>query len=130
MHLQDSLIDENKVYSINDLEKILSVVRDFDFIVQEKYRIAKDRPGSGNTKNIGSCVKISELRDGTGPFTALGVKVFDDYWVNYLTNEMASSAKLAKAPYSNLKDYLSYRNVKNVGYELTDPKAKTAGTAV
>ena len=54
--------------SIDDLEEILSVVKDFDFIVQEKYRIAKDRPGSGNTKNIGSCVKISELHDGTEPY--------------------------------------------------------------
>jgi len=59
---QEDTIDENKVYMIDDLEEILSVVKDFDFIVQEKYKIAKDRPGSGNTKNIGSCVKISDLK--------------------------------------------------------------------
>jgi hypothetical protein len=111
---QDNLIDENKVYSINDLENILSVVKDFDFIVQEKYRIAKDRPGSGNTKNIGSCVKIKELHEGIGPFSKLGVKVFDDFWINYMTNEMARSAKLKKSPYSNLKEYLKYRNIKNI----------------
>ncbi len=111
---QEELIDENKVYTIDDLEDILSVVKDFDFIVQEKYRIAKDRPGSGNTKNIGSCVKMSELKEGTGPFSTLGVKVFDDYWINYMTLEMARSAKLKRAPYSNLKDYLKYRNIKNL----------------
>ncbi len=111
---QEELIDENKVYTIDDLEHILSVVKDFDFVVQEKYKIAKDRPGSGNTKNMGSCVKISELKEGGGPFTALGVKVFDDYWINYMTLEMARSAKLKRPPYSNLKEYLKYRNIKNL----------------
>jgi hypothetical protein len=82
---QEEFIDESRVYTIDDLEKILSVVRDFDFIVQEKYRIAKDRPGSGNTKNIGSCVKIVELKEGTGQFAKLDVKVFDDFWMNYMT---------------------------------------------
>jgi hypothetical protein len=111
---QGNLIDENRVYSIDDLEDILSVVKDFDFIVQEKYRIAKDRPGSGNTKNIGSCVKLNELRDGLGPFTKLGVKVFDDFWINYMTNEMAHSAKLKNPPYTNLSEYLKYRNITNL----------------
>lgn len=111
---QEELIDENRVYTIDDLEDILSVVKNFDFIVQEKYKIAKDRPGSGNTKNIGSCVKISELKGGSGPFLDLGVKVFDDFWMNYMTLEMARSAKLKRPPYSNLKEYLKYRNIKNV----------------
>lgn len=111
---QEDLIDENKVYSIDDLENILSVIGNFDFIVHEKYKIAKDRPGSGNTKNIGSCVKISELKEGCGPFSSLGVKVFDDYWINYMTLEMARSARLKKPPYSSLREYLKYRNIKNV----------------
>lgn len=111
---QGGAIDENRVYTIDDLEEILSVVRDFDFIVQEKYRIAKDRPGSGNTKNIGSCVKLEELREGTGPFAKYGVKVFDDFWMHYMTAEMARAGGLAKAPYFNLKEYLAYRNTKNL----------------
>lgn len=111
---QEEIIDENKVYTIDDLEAILSVVKDFDFIVQEKYRIAKDRPGSGNTKNIGSCIKVNELKKGTGPFSPLGVKVFDDYWMRYMTLEMARSAKLKKPPYSNLREYLKYRNIESL----------------
>jgi len=111
---QEDLIDENRVYTIDDLENILSVVKDFDFIIQEKYKIAKDRPGSGNTKNIGSCVKIEELKQGKGPFSDLGVKIFDDFWINYMTLEMAKSAKLKKPPYTNLKEYLKYRNIKNI----------------
>ena len=111
---QEDLIDENRVYTIDDLGDILSVVKDFDFIVQEKYKIAKDRPGSGNTKNMGSCVKMNELQAGTGPFSVLGVNVFDDYWMHYMTLEMARSAKLKRPPYSNLKEYLKYRNIKNI----------------
>lgn len=108
---QDGIIDERKVYTIDDLEKIFSVVKDFDFILQEKYRIAADRPGSGNTKNIGSCVKIEELRNGTGPFNKYGIRVFDDYWMNYLTKDMAKSVDLKKPPYSNLTAYLKYKNL-------------------
>lgn len=111
---QDENIDEKKIYTIDDLEDILSVIKDFDFIVQEKYKIAKDRPGSGNTKNMGSCVKLTELKNGTGPFAKHGVKVFDDYWMNYLTSDMATLVGLAKSPYSNIEEYLAYRNIKNV----------------
>ena len=93
-------VNESKVYSIDDLKEILSVVKDFDFLVQEKYKIAKDKPGSGNTKNIGSCVKISELKKGIGPFSKMGIKVFDDFWMNYMTTEMARTAKLRKPPYT------------------------------
>lgn len=111
---QEDLIDENRVYKIEELDKILSVVKHFDFIVQEKFKIAKDRPGSGNTKNIGSCIKLSELREGTGPFAVLGIKVFDDYWMNYMTLEMAKSVSLKQPPYSNIDEYLNYRNIKNI----------------
>ena len=92
----------------------MSVVKDFEFIVQEKYRIAKDRPGSGNTKNIGSCVKIEELKRGEGPFAEHEVKIFDDFWIHYMTNEMAKNGGLLVPPYTNLKTYLEYRNIKNL----------------
>lgn len=107
-------IDERNVYTIDDLEKILSVVKDFEFIVQEKYRIAKDRPGSGNTKNIGSCVKIEALKKGEGPFSKKGVKIFDDFWRHYMTKEMAKNGGLSDSPYNNLETYLSYRNIENL----------------
>lgn len=53
--------DEFKTHSIDELEQIPSVVRDLLFFVQPKYRIAIERPGSGNTKNIGAINKISVL---------------------------------------------------------------------
>lgn len=50
----DETVDERKIYTIEDLENIVSVVKDITFFVQEKWKIAIDRPESGNTKNIGS----------------------------------------------------------------------------
>ena len=45
-------MDERKRFALDDLEKIPSVIKDFQFFAQPKYRIAAARPGSGNTKNI------------------------------------------------------------------------------
>ena len=107
----DGEVDERKRYSLDELESITSVVRDFQFFAQEKYRVAIDRPGSGNTKNIGSVTKIDQLKNGTGPFSELGVKIFDEYWSYYLTNDMARAAELENRPYTNLKSFLKYRGL-------------------
>ena len=102
-------VDEVRVHSLDDLDDIKSVLKDFQFFVQEKWKIATDRPGSGNTKNIGSVCKISDLVNGTGPFAKLGEKVFDDYWMNYLTQDMASKAELSAPYYKNLREYKKFR---------------------
>jgi len=107
-------IDERRVYNIDELQKIISVVKDFVFFVQEKYKIAADRPGSGNTKNIGSVTKIDDLINGKGPFADLGEEVFDDYWMFYLTRDMAKAIDLRSAPYKNLKEYFKYKKIKGV----------------
>jgi hypothetical protein len=109
-----AFIEGKEIFNLNDLEEIKSVIKSFDFLVQEKYKIACDHPGSGNTKNIGSCNKINDLKQGKGIFSKLGVKVFDDYWENYMTKEMAKSAELKNPPYSNIRQYLRYRNMENV----------------
>jgi len=103
--------DEFKTHSIDELEQIPSVVRDLIFFVQPKYRIAIDRPGSGNTKNIGAINKISALVNGTGPFADLGEEIFNDYWMYYLTSDMARKAELPKPPYNNLKSYFSFKKI-------------------
>lgn len=102
-------IDERKQYSLDDLENIQSVIRNFLFFAQPKYRIASTSPGSGNTKNIGSVSRLDDLLNGTGPFSQLGEDVYDDYWMFYLTNDMASTANLPR-PYTNLKSYLAYKS--------------------
>ena len=81
--MDGSSIDETKVHTINELQSITSVVSDFDFFVAEKWRIASDKGGSGNTANIGSINNIEDIKSGMGMFSKLGEDWFDDYWMNY-----------------------------------------------
>jgi hypothetical protein len=104
----DDVADERKPYTLADLPTIASVIKDFQFFAQPKYRIATARPGSGNTKNIGSVRSIAALLAGTGPFAALGEGVYDDYWMYYLTRDMARALGTAR-PYTDLKSYLAYK---------------------
>jgi Restriction endonuclease EcoRV len=101
--------ENSKQYSLDDLATIPSIVRDFQFFVQPKFRIAIDRPGSGNTRNIGSVNKIETLIQGTGPFAELSEGVFDDYWMYYLTADMARTVDLEQPPYNNLPTYFQYK---------------------
>ncbi len=100
--------DERHVYQLDQLQDIVSVARDFTFLVQEKWRIASDRPGSGNTKNIGSVREIGALLEGNGPFTQYNQEIFDDYWTNFMTRDMARAIG-SEVPYRNLEQYLAWR---------------------
>jgi hypothetical protein len=104
----DGVVDERKQYALKDIKKIPSVIKDFEFFAQPKYRIAADRPGSGNTKNIGSATKIVHLAKGGGVFSKLGEALYDDYWMFYLTKDMAKALDIER-PYTNLKTYLEYK---------------------
>ena len=64
--------DETTTYRIDELQSIASVIGDFRFFVQEKWRNASDIPGSGNTANIGSIRKINDIVAGRGMFSMLG----------------------------------------------------------
>jgi len=105
---QEKGLDERKIYRFEELKNILSVVKDFKFFLQEKYKIASDRTGSGNTKNIGSVTKMEELCEGKGVFADLSIEVFDDYWMNFLTKDMARAID-TEPRYHNFKTYLNYR---------------------
>ena len=105
----DEAVDERRIHALDDLQSIVSVVKDFTFLLQEKRRIASDRPGSGNTKNIGSARDIQALVEGNGPFASHGQQVFDDYWMNYLTEDMARAID-SDVPYHNLAEYWKWRD--------------------
>ena len=47
------------------------------------WKIAADKPGSGNAANIGSIRKIQDILRGNGMFANLGEEWFDDYWMNF-----------------------------------------------
>ncbi len=100
--------NEKDVYTLDELEQIESVIRDFQFFVQPKYKIASATKGSGNTRNIGSTKSIDELLNGTGIFAKLGEHIFDDYWM-YFVDEQSSKEKGIPRPYKNLKSYLEYK---------------------
>jgi len=106
--------EEGKIYTINELHKISSVIKDFDFFLQEKWKISIDRPGSGNTKNISSANSIDELKNGTALFTKHkdGKKLFDNYWMNYMTLDMARANDFEEPPYNNLETYFKYKGIK------------------
>lgn len=101
-------LDERRRYTLDDLEAIPSVIRNFQFFAQPKFRIAGARPGSGNTKNIGSITNIAKLVSGDGPFAHLGEEVYDDYWMYYLTRDMAQALGVQR-PYTDLKSYADYK---------------------
>ena len=116
-------IDETKIFQLKDLQSIVSVVRDFQFFVQEKWRIASDKSGSGNTANIGSINRIDDIVAGNGMFSALGENWFDDYWMNYGTIKIKDPSGETRT-IRNLADFVSYRggNVNKIVSKAKAPR--------
>lgn len=104
----DTVSHEKSVYAIDELSMIKSVIANFLFFVQPKWKIALDRPGSGNTRNIGGINDIDSLINGNGPFSSLGEEVFDDYWMNYYNKQDAKNAGIGNPHYHNLETYKKY----------------------
>ena len=101
-------VDETRLYAVEQLDSIPSVIRDFQFFAVEKWRIASDKRGSGNTANIGSINRIADILIGNGVFSQLGEEWFDDYWMNYgkitLQDDTGRTRKI-----TNLHDFVEYR---------------------
>lgn len=116
---QLSNIEETQIYGINELNKVPPVIKDFIFFAEEKWKIASDKSGSGNTANIGSIRKIDDILTGNGVFAKAGNELFDDYWVNYGKLEfLQKNGKVKKL--SSFVDYLEYRGLPK---ELNNPCA-------
>ena len=98
---------EREITEVKHLKSITSVIKDFDFFASEKWKIASDGQGSGNTANIGSIIDIDDLKNGNGTFSNLGEKWFDEYWINYGTATMLKDDKVVKI--TNLKDFLEFK---------------------
>lgn len=106
-------VNEKQKYNLDEIDEITSVIKDFIFFVQPKYKVATDRPGSGNTKNIGAIADIEDLLNGNGKFAKLGEDIFDNYWMNYLTKDMAKEIGLEKPPYNNIESYIEYKKIES-----------------
>ena len=100
-------IGARKVTDVQNLKSITSVIKDFDFFAVEKWKIASDSQGSGNTANIGSISDIEDLKNGNGAFSQLGEEWFDEYWVNYGLVTMMKEGKSVKV--TNIWDFLTFK---------------------
>jgi hypothetical protein len=116
-------VDETRTYRFEELHSISSVIKDFKFFVAEKWRIASDKSGSGNTANIGSINRIADIISGRDMFSDLGEEWFDDYWMNYgkitITEDGGKTKQIR-----NLKDFVTFRGG---DVRLIVPKARKMG---
>ncbi|MNT26018.1 Type-2 restriction enzyme EcoRV [compost metagenome] len=73
---------ESKTYRVADLADINPPYEQVQIFVQEKWRIASDKAGSGNTTNIGSINGVlPNFENGETPFRSEAE--FLEYWRNY-----------------------------------------------
>ena len=100
-------IGEREITTVDKLVSITSVIQDFDFFVAEKWKIASDSRGSGNTANIGSIKKIEDLKNENGAFSQLGEEWFDEYWINYDVATMVKDGKTISI--TNIYDFLEFK---------------------
>ena len=110
--------EETHIYSLDEIERIPAVITNFLFFAEEKWKIASDKGGSGNTANIGSIQKIEDIVNGNGVFAKAGEELFDDYWINFGKIEVLVNGKRKKL--SSFEEYLQYRGLPA---NLNNPKA-------
>lgn len=78
------------------------------YFMQEKYKIAGDKPGSGNTENIGT-IKSSNINDfieGNGIFAKTGNEEFEEYWRGY------PKYRAAEKKYTSYSEFKQYKSKK------------------
>lgn len=115
--------EETRIYTIDEIEKIPAVIKDFLFFAEEKWKIASDKGGSGNTANIGSIQKIDDILNGNGVFAKAGEELFDDYWANFGKMVILIGGKRKKL--SSFGEYLQYRGLSKKLNNPKEPKRKT-----
>lgn len=115
-------VGQRKVTAVKHLKSITSVIKDFDFFAAEKWKIASDKQGSGNTANIGSIVDIADLKNGNGIFSQLGEEWFDEYWINHGSATMVKDGKAVKI--TTLKDFLEFKGKTNLWVKIVARTSK------
>ncbi|MBE2189356.1 MAG: EcoRV family type II restriction endonuclease [Desulfobulbaceae bacterium] len=100
-------VGQREVTTVKNLKSITSVIKNFDFFAAEKWKIASDKQGSGNTANIGSILDIADLKNENGIFSQLGEEWFDEYWINHGTATMVKDGIPIKI--TTLKAFLEFK---------------------
>lgn len=100
----DTKLTSKLVYSLDELEHVVEPISNIEFFVQEKWRIAGDTAGSGNTANIGSISgTLQDFRFGNGPFRSEGEYL--EYWRGY-----ERTAKERSRTYATLSEFRQLRS--------------------
>jgi hypothetical protein len=117
-------LDTARVLELSSLESIVSVVKNFQFFACQKWQLASDRQGSGNTANIGSITSISDIVAGNGVFARLGEEVFDEYWMNFGLAKMKRSGM--DVTIKRIEDFVEFRGLDAslINIKATKRKAK------
>ena len=100
---------EGQVASFDNLADIIPPYINSKYFIQEKHKISGDKPGSGNTENIGSFKSnnINDFIEGNGPFKYLGKEIFEVYWQNYPRTRSAKH-------YSSLPSFFEWLKTKKI----------------
>ena len=115
--------EETRAYTLDQLDSIPAVIRGFTFFAEEKWEIASDKGGSGNTANIGSITCIEDILAGRGVFSQAGEAYFDDYWTNF-GKMLVPDGRGGHKKLSSFAEYLAYRGLPA---ELNTPRRKRGG---
>lgn len=109
IYTRNEKTSEGQMFDIRDLNKLQVPYRDVEVFVQEKYKISGDRPGSGNTENIGSfkTSRMDYLMKGEGPFSELGIEIYESYWAGYRKYRGEST-------YTSLEEYFKELEEKGI----------------
>ena len=111
---------ETRKFLIDELDQIPSVINHFTFFAVEKWRIASDKSGSGNTANIGSIRNIADILKGNGVFAKAGEEIFDDYWSNFGRIQIETKHGKRK-PLTSFDEYIAYRGLSYDIKNRTEP---------
>lgn len=115
-------VGQREVTTVKNLKSITSVIKDFEFFAAEKWKIASDKQGSGNTANIGATLSIDDLRNEKGVFSKLSEEWFDEYWINFGSATMVKDGKTFKI--TNLKNFLEFKGRKELWENIVTKNTK------
>lgn len=114
--------NEFRSFSIDNFAEIPAMLRDFIIFAEEKWKIAADNQGSGNTANIGSIKCIDDILAGRGVFSLAGEKFFDEYWVNFGRLKVPDKKEGYKA-LSTFEEFLIFKGLpSNLNYPKRSKK--------
>ena len=118
-------MDETKIMKICELDSITSAIKDLSFFVHEKWKIASDRSGSGNTVNIGSIDYIPDILNGNGVFTKLREDIFDEYWINQGVLQVPDTKKKGNfKKLTKLSEFMEFKGLDRNKIYPVKPKRK------